>query len=269
MQEGYLKAYALYFSEYVQAYKKNGVDIWMIAPQNEIAWTPCWPSCTWRPEDLALFVGSYLGPQFVKDSLDTQIWLGTVNFPDPNYIRTFLKQKEVSRYVKGIGIQWSGMRALPQIYREYPQYCYMQTENQCGNGENNWTSLENAWRAVVHCFNHGVNSYMYWNMVLDETGKSAWEWSQNSLVVVDRNSRKVRYTDEYYLMKHLSHFVQPGSHMLKVSDVENVLAFLTKGNKIILIIYNPENEEKNVSIKVADKGLLAILKAKSINTLVI
>lgn len=35
-------------------------------PQNEIAWTPCWPSCTWRPEDLAIFVNQYLGPQFEK-----------------------------------------------------------------------------------------------------------------------------------------------------------------------------------------------------------
>lgn len=93
MQQGYLQAYALYFSKYVQAYKRNGINIQMIMPQNEIAWTPCWPSCTWRPEDLAIFVAQYLGPQFEKDSIDTEIWLGTVNYPDPNYVRTFMKQK--------------------------------------------------------------------------------------------------------------------------------------------------------------------------------
>jgi len=48
MMHGYLQAYALYFSKYVQAYKENGVNIGMIMPQNEIAWTPCWPSCTWQ-----------------------------------------------------------------------------------------------------------------------------------------------------------------------------------------------------------------------------
>lgn len=41
MQQGYLQAYAIYFSKYVQAYKQNGINIQMIMPQNEIAWTPC------------------------------------------------------------------------------------------------------------------------------------------------------------------------------------------------------------------------------------
>lgn len=60
---------------------------------NEIAWTPCWPSCTWRPEDLAIFVNQYLGPQFEKDSIDTEIWMGTVNYPNPDYVRTFSSRK--------------------------------------------------------------------------------------------------------------------------------------------------------------------------------
>lgn len=204
MQEGYLQAYALYFSKYIQEYKRNGINIEMIMPQNEIAWTPAWPSCTWRPEDLGIFVGQYLGPQFEKDNIETQIWLGTINFPNPDYIRTFFKQKDVDKYVKGVGIQWTGKHALPAINKEYPQYRYMQTENQCGDGENDWISLENSWKDVVHCFNNGVNSYMYWNMVLDESCKSSWDWPQNTLVVVDRNTCKVRYTDEYYLIDRKS-----------------------------------------------------------------
>ena len=267
MMQGYLQAYAIYFSKYVQAYKENGVDIEMIMPQNEIAWTPCWPSCTWRAEDLAIFITQYLGPQFKKDGLDTEIWFGTVNYPNPDYMRTFLNFKDVSKYVKGAGVQWTGMRALPAIHKEYPQYPYMQTENMCGNGENNWTALENTWKAVVHCFNNGINSYIYWNMVLDETGKSAWDWSQNSLVVIDRNTHEVRYTDEYYLMKHLSNFVQEGSRLLKVSDSENMLAFQTHDNKIAVVVYNPKEEEQTSTLVVGDKKVSVTLKAKSINTL--
>lgn len=268
MQQGYLQAYALYFSKYVQAYKRNGINIQMIMPQNEIAWTPCWPSCTWRPEDLAIFVAQYLGPQFEKDSIDTEIWLGTVNYPDPNYVRTFMKQKNVGKYVKGVGVQWTGMKALPAVYKEYPSYGYMQTENMCGNAENDWSALERTWKAVVHCFNNGVNSYMYWNMVLNETCKSWWDWAQNALVIVDRNSGQVRYTDEYYLMKHLSRFVQPGSRLLKVSDTQNILAFLTNDNKVVMVVYNPKEEKQSYSFKIGSKSLSVVLKAKSINTLV-
>ena len=49
--------------------------------------------------------------------------------------------------------------------------------------------------------------------------------AQNSLVRVNRQTREVVYTDEFYLMKHLSHFVQPGSRRLKVSAPGNMLAF--------------------------------------------
>ncbi len=269
MQQGYLQAYALYFSKYVQAYRKNGIDIQMIMPQNEIAWTPCWPSCTWRAEDLALFVTQYLAPQFEKDSINTQIWLGTVNYPNPNYMRTFLNQKDVNRCVKGVGVQWSGKQALPVISKEYPHYRYMQTENQCGNGENDWSALENTWKSVVHCFNSGVNSYMYWNMVLNETCKSWWDWPQNALVIVNRTTQQIRYTDEYYLMKHLSRFVQSGSHLLKVSDKENMLAFRTQEGKIVIVMYNPQKTAATYTVNFGTNSLTVTLSAKSVNTLII
>ena len=269
MQQGYLQAYAIYFSKYVQAYKQNGINIQMIMPQNEIAWTPCWPSCTWRPEDLAIFVNQYLGPQFEKDSIDTEIWMGTVNYPNPDYVRTFFKQKDSDKYVKGVGVQWTGMRALPAVHKEYPDYCYMQTENMCGNSENDWFALENTWNAVVHCFNNGVDSYIYWNMVLNETCKSWWDWAQNTLIIVDRKTGQVRYTDEYYLMKHLSHFVQPGSRLLKVSDGKNTLAFRSHDGKVVVVAYNPEEQERPCSFKVGSKYIRVILKGKSINTIVI
>lgn len=268
MQVGYLEAYALYFSKYIKEYKKNGVNISMVMPQNEIAWQPAWPSCTWRPEDLAIFVGKYLGPQFKKDSLDTEIWLGTINFPNPDYVRTFLEDKDATSYIKGIGIQWTGKKALPTIAKEYPQYTYMQTENECGDGENNWSSLERTWKAIVHCFNHGVSSYMYWNMVLDETGKSSWDWSQNSLVRINRQTKKVDYTDEYYLMKHISHFVQPGSCRLKVSKEDNMLAFLNHEGKVVVVVYNPEKKSVTSTLQVGDKKIEYVLQPLSIATLV-
>lgn len=268
MQVGYLEAYALYFSKYIQEYRKNGVNISMIMPQNEIAWQPAWPSCTWRSEDLAIFVGKFLAPRFKQDGLDTEIWLGTVNFPDPDYIRTFLKDKDAAEAIGGIGVQWTGKQALPVVQREYPNYRYMQTENECGEGENDWTSLEKSWKAIVHCFNHGVNSYMYWNMVLDETGKSGWDWSQNSLVRVNRQTHEVVYTDEYYLLKHLSHFVQPGSRRLKVSASENMLAFRNHEGKVVVVVYHPGAAPMKKTVRIGDICFVLALSPQSLATVV-
>lgn len=269
MMHGYLKAYAIYFSKYIKEYKNNGVNISIIMPQNEIAWTPCWPSCTWRPEDFSIFINKYLKPQFVKDSINTQIWLGTVNYPNPDYIRRILKDNGSGNSIDGVGVQWSGMKALPSINKDFPNLQYMQTENICGNAENDWTALERTWKNIVFCFNNGVNSYMYWNMILNETGKSWWDWAQNSLVIINRDNGSVNYTPEYYLLKHLSHFLCPNTRLVKVSDSENVLAFKINNYKYVIVVYNDKDIDVEKTFCIKDKCIKLKLKRKSINTLVL
>lgn len=269
MQVGYLKAYALYLSKYVQEYQKAGVPITIIMPQNEIAWEPCWQCCTWRPEDLALFVGQYLGPQFDQDHLSTEIWLGTINYPNPDYVRKFMSDKKARTYIKGIGMQWSGMYAIPTVHKEYGEYPLMQTEGICGNGENDWSALENTWKRIRDCFNHGVNSYMQWNMVLADSCKSLFGWKQNSLIIIDSKTGTWHCTDEYYLMKHLSHFIQPGSRMLRSSGDEDMLAFLTAEGRIAVIIYNPSAQLCTKTLRIGEKVYRLQLKGKSVNTIIL
>ena len=269
MQERYLKAYALYFSKFVQAYKNEGVELFSIQPQNEIAFQPNWPSCTWRPEDMAYFLNGFLGPQFEKDNLDTEIWLGTVNSSNPNYVKTILEFKDAAKYISGVGFQWGGAKSIPTVHKDFPNLKLMQTENKCGEHENDWTSVARSWNDFVHYFNNGTGSYMYWNMVLDETGKSAWGWPQNSMVVIDKQSKKIKYTDEYYLFKHLSHFVQPGDHFLKSSEGKNHLAFKLKDGRVMVLVNNPDKENKIIKIKVGSQTISAELKATSINTILV
>ncbi|MCG1037427.1 glycoside hydrolase family 30 protein [Polaribacter sargassicola] len=268
MQERYLKAYALYFSKFVQAYKNAGVSLFAIMPQNEIAFQPNWPSCTWRPEDMAYFINDFLGPQFVKDGLETEIWLGTVNSGNPNYVKTILEYKSTAQYISGAGFQWGGAKSIPTVHKTFPDLKLMQTENKCGEHENDWTSVERSWKDIVHYFKNGSGSYMYWNMILDETGKSAWGWPQNSMVVIDKTTKKVTYTDEFYLFKHLSHFIQPGDYFLKSSEGKNHIAFKLKDGRVIVMLYNAKETSDTVSVKVDDKNVSIELTAKSINTLV-
>ncbi|MCM4156947.1 glycosyl hydrolase family 30 [Gramella sp. AN32] len=269
MQDQYLKAYALYFSKFVQAYKEEGIDLFSIQPQNEIAYAPNWPSCTWRAEDFSIFIGEYLGPQFDKDGLDTEIWLGTINWSEPEYVKTILENEKASDYIKGVGFQWGGSKSIPKIHQEYPNLKYMQTENKCGEGENDWTSVQRSWETLVHFLNNGAGSHMYWNMILDETGKSAWGWPQNSMVVIDKDSKKVTYTDEFYLFKHLSHFVQPGDHYLKSSEGENHIAFQLKDGRIAVLINNPLESSRTLNFEIDDHAFGIEVQPESINTLIL
>ena len=267
MEEGYLAAYALYFSKYVQAYQNEGINIASVQVQNEIAYSPQWPSCTWRAEDIAYFIKEHLGPRFEADSLETELWLGTINSGRPEYVKTVLDNADAAKYIKGIGFQWGGKNAIGAISKEYPSYRYMQTESECGNGEKNWSSAEHTWDLLYHYLVRGANSYMYWNMILDSSGKSSWGWPQNSLISINKDTKEVEYTPEFFLMKHLSHFVLLGAKRVDVSNPDNVLAFENTDGTIVIILANKSTEDRVEVLAVKDKIINLSLKPKSFNTI--
>jgi len=267
MQKGILKAYALYFSKFFDAYNAEGIIINDLHVQNEVLAEQIFPSCIWQPQDLALFIADYLGPRFDKEYRKVNIWLGTLNVPELKYVETAMNNPKAAKYIKGFGFQWDGKKIIAGVHKAFPDLHVIQTENECGGGENNWSSAEHSWSLIKHYINSGAEAYIYWNFVLQTPGISHWGWVQNSMVTINTSSGEVYYTPEFYLMKHLSHFVLPGASLLGVSDQSDVLAFRNPDGKIVLIVANTTKAERVVNFKIADKYLAITLKANSFNTI--
>lgn len=269
MTDGCLRSYAIYLSKYLQAYRQEGINIDILMPQNEVQWEPCWQCCTWRPQDLAIFVEKYLGPQLAADSInDTDLWLGTVNYPNPQWVFDFCANQGAMKYIKGIGMQWTGMQAMPKVHEKMPDVRLMQTEGICGDGDNNWADMEKSLERIIHCFRSGASSYMQWNMVLGDDLESLFHWKQNALIIIDRKTGQITRTPEYYLMKHFSRFIQPGSRLLKVSDDHNTIAFRNHEGKTVIVSYNSADEERHVIFRVGDYSVRANLAPLSLNTII-
>ena len=264
MEDNYLKAYATYFVKYVQAYSSEGINVYAIHPQNEISASQIFPSCLWNAKELNVFIGEYLGPEFVKQKLETEIWLGTINDPSFEKMDSILGNSASVKYIKGVGYQWAGQKAIGQTHQKYPELKLMQSENECGDGSNDWAAAQHTWGLMKHYFNNGANSYMYWNMMLEKDGISVWGWKQNAMISIS-NSGKLVYNPEYYLMKHLSHFIKPGAHLLKIGDV-NALSFVNPDGEIIILIENPLNETAVKTIRINDKQINLSLKPISFST---
>jgi glucosylceramidase len=114
----------------------------------------------------------------------------------------------------------------------------------------------------------GVTSYMYWNMILDKTGESTWGWKQNAQVTIDKITKEVTYTPEFYIFKHLSYFVTPGSVKLETKGHYNdALAFVTPEGKIILVTINTSEKPNSLNVKVGSKSFELMLPPRSFNTL--
>ena len=271
MEHGYLSTYADYFLKFIKAYGDEGIRIEAVCPQNEPCSNQIFPSCKWRAQDLAYFVGRYLGPAFEKSGVDTEIVFGTINTSDPDYVRVALNDTVAARYIRGVGFQWDGKKAIPVIHKEYPDMPLMQTETECGDGRNTWEYAEYTWDLMKHYFKNGATSYHYWNMILPSPGVSPWGWNQNSMVSINRDTREVTYNPEYYLMKQLSHNVSTGAYMLDTqgTDADSILAFRNPDGSIAVIAGNTDDTPRDISLNINGKCYSTTLKPHSFTSICI
>ena len=266
-EEKYFKAYALYFSKFIQAYKAQNITISMVMPQNEFNSAQPFASCTWTAKGLANFI-SYLGPQMQSQHVD--VFFGTMERANAKLVDTLLTSAQSKQWVKGVGFQWAGKDAIPVIHKNYPSLNLYQSEQECGNGTNSWKYAKYSWSLMKHYFQNGVSAYFYWNTSLKKGSISKWGWKQNSLVVVDTIHHSFQYTYDYYAIKHLSHFVQKGASMLQLSgSFNNALAFINPDKSIAIIIQNDHDKPKTVHIKIGNKEIDPELQADSINSFLI
>jgi len=267
-EKEYFETYAQYFAKFVEAYRNEGIKISMIMPQNEFNSCQIFPSCTWTAAGLAEFIGKYLGPEMEKQGVE--LFFGTMERPNEALVDTILNDPDAGKFVKGVGFQWAGKEAIPGIHNRYPELPLYQSEQECGNGKNDWEYCRYAWTLMKHYLENGSSAYLYWNISLDKGGFSRWGWQQNSLVTVDPESNTFQYNHEYYLLKHVSHFVQPGAKRLKTSgSFQNILAFVNPDNSVVCVVQNETSAPVKINIEINGKTIAPELPANSFNTFVV
>ena len=267
-EKKYLEAYALYFVKFVQAYQKEGIDITQIHPQNEPVADQKFPSCLWTGEQLGAFIRDYLAPAFKKARLDTEFWLGTLNTDDyANFPLAVLGDDSMLANIAGIAFQWAGKGAVQKTHRAFPAVRIMQSENECGDGVNSCQYAHYVFDLLVHYLSNGTSSYIYWNMVLPQGGRSTWGWKQNSMFTVDANGAATAQP-EFYVMKHFSRFIAPGATRLELSGkwAGNAVAFRNPDNTTAIAVSNPLPSPQTLTLP---DGTTARLAPSSFNTIVL
>lgn len=262
----YMKAYSLYFSKFIDAYEDRGIFIWGIMPQNEFNSAQIFPSCCWTTRGLAKFVGEYLGPTMFEKG--KKVMFGTMERSNSLLVDTLLQDQKAGSYISGVGFQWAGKESIAKIHSKYPDMLLLQTEQECGDGKNDWNGMLYSWDLMKHYFNNGVSIYNYWNISLEEGGISRWGWAQNSLVVVNPVSHSYRYTYEYYLMKHISCYVEPRARRLAI-DNEDMLAFLNPNGNLVVLYMDKTGKDHQVCVNADNRTIYANIEANSLNTICI
>lgn len=283
-----LTAYANYMVKYVQAYAEHGITVNQIHVQNEVFADQKFPSCLWTSDALKVFIRDYLGPAFDKAGLGTDIWLGTLNGPEDmawtggygmkldNYNRfvdNILFDDGARRYIKGISYQWAGQNAIARTHESWPEIELIQSESECGMGDNSWEYAEYVFHLINHYFRNGATAYTYWNMILDDQD-STWGWRQNSLYTITADTHEVRRNPEWYVMRHFSKYVRPGARVLGTTGHFNsmAIAFANPDGTIAVVAQNALDREMPFTFadpQNAGRGIKATLAPRSFNTFVL
>lgn len=274
-----LRAYALYFRKFVEAYRAEGIPVEQVHVQNEPRSDQKFPSCMWTGWQMRDFIRDYLGPTFAAVGLDCEIWAGTFekcgggSDPDgesgsyADWAHTILSDPAARHYVGGIGYQWAGKAEVQRTHLAWPEVPIVQTENECGDGRNTWGYAQYVFDLAWHYLTNGAVAYTYWNMILPEGGASTWGWTQNSLVCIDEEDQAV-YNPEFYVLKHFSHFVRPGAVRLEVEGpwAAFAVAFRNPDGSTAVVMANHENAEAEVVLEAAGTTQTCRMAPRSFNT---
>jgi glucosylceramidase len=283
MEDAVLETYAKYFVKFVEEYKNEEIPVSQIHVQNEPMADQKFPSCLWSGENMRDFIKDYLGPAFEQSGLPTELWLGTINGPFIDFMmpqaapfsqfydqfaNTILSDEKARNYLTGVGLQWGGKHVLQQISASYPEMRFMQTESECGDGRNTWEHMEYIFNQMWFYFRNGAERYTYWNMALQDGGVSTWGWEQNSLCTVNPETGQLDRQPEFYLMKHLSHFVKKGAKVLSTAGhfTSNTIAFENPDGSIILVVGSSMNYQRSFTFEHGEKSFSAIIPPHSIHT---
>lgn len=247
----YNDTFALYFSKYLEAYKKEGIDIWGVTVINEPHGNGNnWESTLFSPEEMTLFVQNHLGPKLEKDGWNNIKILGY----DQNraglqeWVDAMYKDEKTSKYFAGTAIHWYEStyevfpEALQYAHNKAPKKYLIQTEACVDSEIPHWQDDAWYWKKeatdwgwdwasekekylhpkyapvnryaedIIGCLNNQVDGWVDWNMVLDRQGGP--NWFKNwcvAPVIVDDKNDEVYFTPLYYVMSHFSKFMRPGA----------------------------------------------------------
>jgi len=160
---------------------------------------------------------------------------------------------------------------MSQTHKKYPSMKLMQTETECYDGTNSWDQGMKTFCKIIADANHFASSYFYWNMILNESGRSTWNWCQNSMLTVDRKADAVHYNPEFYSLKHFSAAVLPGARRIAVNggSFTNAVGFLNPLGSEVLVFADEADQVVSAELETHGAVVKLDVPAKSMNKVII
>lgn len=276
----YRQPWADYYVKFIDEYAKEGLNIFTISVQNEPAAVQTWDSCVYTAEEERDFVRDYLGPT-LKGSKHSDV--GIVIWDHNRDIvveraTTVLEDEKANGFVWGTGIHWYVSEAfenLSEVHRRFPDKHILFTEGCIEGGVRlgAFDTGERYARNMIGDISNYCEGYLDWNLVLDENGGPNHVGNYcDAPIIADTKAKKLHYNSSYYAIGHFSKYVKPGAirvgTTVEGADLHHV-AFENPDGEIVVIVQNETEQAEHVSFCHKNISYDAIIKPRSISTIIL
>lgn len=277
------QSYADYIVRYITEYRKRGIPIACMTVQNEPLAVQLWDSCEYTAEEEKEFLRDYLYPTLQQNGLgDIELYIWDHN-KERVYERTCAIIDETTKgMVAGTAFHWySGdhFEALQMVREDFPELKLMHSEGCVELARNKEHPQDETLHAKLYAhdiignLNHGMNSWIDWNLVLDEQGGPNHVGNFcNAPVICDTTSNTVEIKPMFHAIAHFSKYIRPGAVRIGCSSFSPKLETTAAQNpdgSVALVILHTGAEREMVHLRAEGQITRVIVPGNSISTVVL
>ncbi len=270
----YYNVYAQYFVKYIQQMKLKGISIDAITPQNEPLNPNNNPSMVMQAADEALFIKNFLGPAFQSAGITTKIIVYDHNCDRPDYPETILQDAAANVFVNGSAFHlYAGdISALGQVHNLFPDKQVYFTEQYTASTGNFGGDLDwHVKNVIIGSMRNWSRNALEWNLANDASyGPHTVGGCTTCKGALTITGSSVTRNVGYYIIAHASKFVPAGSVRISstVTGGLQTAAFMTPGQKKVLIIENDNQAPDAINIRFNGKWVTTTVLAGAVCTYV-
>ena len=261
--------YAEYLVRFLEAYRREGIEIEAITVQNEPEFGPAaYPSCRWTAVQQRDFIRDHLGPLLKARGLKTTIWAFDHNFNNPGFPATILRDPAAAQFVSGSAFHLYEGRpeAMSRLHREFPDKAVLFSEGSV------YGALGGA--QIISYFRNWAGSYNAWVTMIDRNGQpniSGFHACSPTLVVLGRERLEVEYRSDYYLYGQFMRFIRPDAVRIGTTStsggVSNV-GFRNPDGSLVVVVANTARSVRSLLLSWKGTRLATRIAPRSVATLV-
>ena len=204
------RPFAAYFVRFLKAYRRLGVAVDAVAPQNEPG-VAADPGMELTEPDEATFITRYLRPSLTAAGLSTEVYGLDWSWDVFSYADT-LATGSASRYLTGISwhCYYGSPAVMTQLHALAPELIQVVTE--CSPEIRSFSTAE----ALIGSLRNWASAVALWNLALDPAGGPVQPPGRRcpgcrGVVTVDATSHTTHPGPTYYQLGQVSKFVARGA----------------------------------------------------------